>query len=190
MKNLVVKPGSFWRKLFPLVRKSRQWCCRYHDRTGSRLFISGGKISFLDAELVFPEDVGLIYSTRLFWYGPEAYETSTSRVIALLAGHSKLFLDIGSNIGIYSVYVGVKFPLVKTFAFEPVPVIWGKNRAFHRANHLPESTVLNNALSDSDGARTIYFPIFKTGLEEEQTATLNTVSWQAYEKKVETIEIQ
>lgn len=190
MRNIIVKPGSLWRKLFPLVQKTRQWSWKYYDRMGIRLVISGGKIHFLDAELEFPEQVGLNYSTPLFWNGPDAYESATSRTIALLAGHSKLFLDVGSNIGIYSVYAGLKFPQVKTFAFEPVPVIWEKNRAFHRVNNLPESIVQNTALSDRSGARTIYFPVFETGVEEEQTATLNAVSWQAHEKIVEAIQIQ
>jgi len=190
MKNIIIKTGSPLRKLFPLIRKLRGASWKFHDRTGLRFVVSGGPVAFLDTVLNFPEGVGLQYSTPLFWNGPEAYEAATSRTIALLAGRSKLFLDIGSNIGIYSVYAGVKFPAVKTFAFEPVPVIWKKNCAFHAANQLAETIVLNAALSDRDGLQKIFIPIFDTGLDEEQTATLNAISWQAHEKKVETIEIQ
>lgn len=190
MKNIIFKSGSPWRIFFSLVQKTRQWSYKYHDRVGRRFIISGGKIRFLDAELVFPEDVGLTYSTPLFWNGPDAYEAATSHAIALLVSRSKLFLDVGSNIGIYSVYAGVKFPEVKTFAFEPVPDIWRKNCAFHRANQLPGKNVLNTALSNRDGVQKIFIPIYDTGLDKEQTATLNAVSWQAHEKKVETFEIQ
>lgn len=190
MKNIIVKPGSLWRELLPLIRKWRGWAWKFHDRTGIRFVISGGKIQFMDAELEFPENVALIYTTPLFWNGPEAYEAPTSRTIALLAGKSKLFLDIGSNIGIYAVYVGVKFPQVKTIAFEPVPVIWEKNRAFHRANRLSDQVTRNIALSDRDSVQKLFLPVFDTGLEEEQTATLNEKSWQAHAEKVEAIEIQ
>ena len=190
MKNIIFKPGSPLRMLVPLLQKLRGWAGRFHGRTGVRFVISGGKTRFMDAEINFPEDVGLTYLTPLFWDGPEAYEAPTSRTIALLAGKSKLFLDIGSNIGIYAVYVGVKFPLVKTVAFEPVPAIWKKNRAFHGANRLADEAVLNVALSDRDGKQTLYLPIFSTGVEEEQTATLNEKSWQAHAEKVEAIEIQ
>ena len=72
MKNIVVILGSLWRKLFPLVQKKRQWSWRYYDRMGIRLDISGGKIRFLDAELEFPEQVGLNSSTPIFGTGPEA----------------------------------------------------------------------------------------------------------------------
>ncbi len=190
MKNIIAKPGSLWRELFPLIQKLRGWAWKFHDRTGIRFVVSGGKVRFMDAELEFPENVALTYTTPLFWHGPDAYEAPTSRTIALLAGKAKLFLDIGSNIGIYAVYVGVKFPAVKTFAFEPVPDIWKKNCTFHRANKLSETVVLNLALSDQDTVQKLFLPVFNTGIEEEQTATLNAQSWQAHEQKVETLEIQ
>ena len=190
MNNLIVKPGSLLRKTFPLLKKLRHWAQKFHARTGERFIISGGKISFMDAELVFPENVAMTYTTPLFWSGPDAYEAPTSRAIALLASRSKVFLDIGSNIGIYAVYVGVKFPAVKTFAFEPVPEIWKKNCEFHRANNLSDKITRNIALSDRDGAQKIFIPVFTTGVEEEQTATLNANSWQANAQKVEAVEIQ
>jgi FkbM family methyltransferase len=134
--------------------------------------------------------VALNYTTPLYWHGPEAYEPATSRTIALLAGRSKLFLDVGSNIGIYAVYVGVKFPQVEVIAFEPVPFICEKNRAFHRANRLPDHITKNLALSDHDGPQKIFIPVFDTNVDDEETATLNANSWQAHAEKVETVEIQ
>lgn len=190
MQNLIVKPGSWLRKTFPLLQKLRHGAKKFYDRTGERFILSGGTARFLDADLEFPENVALTYLTPLFWSGPDAYEAPTSRAIALLASHSKVFLDIGSNIGIYSVYVGVKFPAVKTFAFEPVPDIWKKNVAFHQANRLSEKIVQNLALSDRDGAQKIFLPVGTNCVEEEQTATLNDQSWQAHAEKVEAIEIR
>ena len=189
MKNLIVKPGSPLRILFPLVKKMRRWAQKFQARTGERLVVSGGKVLFMDAELMFPENVALTYATPLFWNGPEAYEAPTSRAIALLAGQSALFLDIGSNIGIYSVYVGVKFPKVKVFAFEPVPTIFEKNRAFHHANQLSDSVTQNLALSDRDGTQKLFLPVYASGLEEEQTATLDNASWQTQEAQVTAFEV-
>lgn len=190
MKDIFISPTSPLRSLFPLVRKMRHWAWKFHDRSAIRLVINGGRVRFLDAELEFPEQVGLHYSTPLFWSGPEAYEGPTSRTLALLASRSKLFLDIGSNIGIYAVYVGLKFPKVKTFAFEPVPSIWQKNRRFHQANQLADESVLNLALGDHEGRQDIFLPVYGTGWEEEQTATLRQDLWQTREAKVEKIEIQ
>ena len=165
MNNRIVKPGSPLRKFFPLIKKLRHWAKKFHDRSGERFVVSGGKISFMDAELVFPENVAMTYTTPLFWSGPDAYEAPTSRAIALLASRSNVFLDVGSNIGIYAVYVGVKFPATNVFAFEPVPDIWKKNCEFHRANNLSDKITRNIALSDRDGAQKIFIPIFTTGVE-------------------------
>jgi FkbM family methyltransferase len=189
VKNIIIKPGSPLRKLFPLVRKTRSWCWKYHDRAAIRLVISGGQIPFLDTTLNFPEGVGLNYSTPLFWNGSDVYEVATTRTIALLAGRAKVFLDVGSNIGIYAVYAGVKFPQVKTFAFEPVPDIWKKNQEFHRANHLPVENVFNLALSDVGGPKKIFLPVFANAVEEEQMATLLPEAWAQHDN-VREFEIQ
>ena len=77
-----------------------------------------------------------------------------------------------------------------TFAFEPVPSIWEKNRAFHRANGLSDKNVLNLALGESEGPQKLILPVYASGLEEEQTATLCQNSWQAQEEKVEELEIK
>jgi FkbM family methyltransferase len=190
MRNLFVKSGSPLRGFFPLVRKTRHWAWKYHDRMAQRLVISGGEVRFMDAVLSFPESVGLTYSTPLFWNGPEAYEGPTSRTLATLIGHSRSFLDVGSNIGIYTVYAGVRHPQVMTYAFEPVPHIWKKNCTFQRANRLSEKNVLNIALSDQVGVQTIFLPVYTAGLEEEQTATLRADSWQANEPVVEKFEVR
>jgi FkbM family methyltransferase len=190
MKEIFISPGSRLRSLLPFVKRTRQWAWKYYDRTGIRLVINGGKIRFMDAELQFPEAVGLHYATPLFWNGPEAYESATSRTIERLAAKANLFLDVGSNVGIYSVYVGVKFPHVKSVAFEPIPDIWEKNRLFHKANGLSENSVVNAALGDKEGRQDIFLPVYAYGWEEEQTATLRADLWQTREEHVEKIEIQ
>jgi FkbM family methyltransferase len=190
MKNIIIKPGSPWQKFSPLVQRLRCWAEKFHDRMGQRLVISGGRVRFMDADLAFPEGVAVSYSTPLFWNGPDAYESPTSRALALLASRANSFLDVGSNMGIYAVYVGVKFPQVAVFAFEPVPSIWEKNRRFHQANGLSDQRVLNLALSDRASRQTMVLPIGSGGLEEEQTATLRQDIWQGKDNQVTQFEIE
>lgn len=176
--------------VLPLVQKIRRAHGRFTERISQRMIISGGRIRFLDVNLNFPEEVAVLYSTPLFWEGPEAYELATSRTIAQLAGRSQVFFDIGSNMGLYAVYVGLTCRQTMTYAFEPVPDIWRKNCAFHQANQLPVKNVFQLALSDRDGAQKIFIPVFAGAAEVEQTATLRADSWQANHEKVETVEIQ
>jgi FkbM family methyltransferase len=190
MRDIFVKSNSILHRIFPFLQKTRAWARKYDNRVGRRFVISGGKVQFMDMELNFPEKVGLLYATPLFWNGPEAYEGPTSRAIATLIRPARLFLDIGSNIGIYAIYAALKYPQMKVFAFEPIRSIWEKNVAFHRANGLPTENALHLAVSDAEGVQTIFLPIAPNGLEEEQTATLCTDSWQTREPKVESEEIQ
>ena len=190
MKNIIVNLASPWRAGLPLLQKIRRGYARLTDRLGKKLVISGGRIGFLDTTLNFPEGVALLYSTGLYWGGPLAYEPATSRAIALLARHSRVFFDIGSNMGVYAVYAGVACPQTLTYAFEPVPHIWQKNCAFHAANQLPVKNVFPVALSDHDGSQNIFLPVFTGAVEVEQSATLRPDSWQANHEKVETVAIQ
>jgi FkbM family methyltransferase len=190
MKNIVVEPSSLWRSVFPLLRRFRNLCWKAHDRIARRFVVSGGDIPFMDAALQFPPGVAMAYATPLLWDGPDAYEAPTSRTLAALVARSRVFLDIGSNIGIYAVYAGVKHPAVTTYAFEPVPVIWEKNRKFHQANRLDDSRVLHIAVGDRAGVQQLILPIYDSGLEEEQTGTLQSDSWQAGETRVEKIDVQ
>jgi FkbM family methyltransferase len=189
MKNILIGSKSPWRPFLRLVQKSRRAAWKYYDRTGCRLVINGGKIQFLDASLSFPENVGVTYATPLFWNGPDAYEADTSRLIALLLGRAASFIDVGSNIGIYAVYAGVRHPQLPVYAFEPIPEIWRKNQAFHHANHLPVDRVFNLACGDSDRMQSIFFPQAQ-GLEEEQTATLRADSWQAASPAVRSVDVK
>lgn len=189
MRNIIVQPDSFWRISFPLLARIRAWAWKIYDRIALRFVVSGGEIEFMEARLRFPEGVALTYSTPLFWSGPDAYEAPTSRTLALLISRSRVFLDIGSNVGIYAVYAGVRFPEVTTYAFEPVPAIWRKNKAFHAANGLSDSRVMHLAIGDRNGPQQFLLPVYTTGVEEEQTGTLQSDSWQAAEANLERIEV-
>jgi FkbM family methyltransferase len=190
VKPIVINNDSVLRRLLPWVQKTRRGSWKYYDRTGIRLVINGGKIAFLDATLNFPENVGPDYATQLFWNGPDAYEADTSHVIASLLGNVRSFIDVGSNIGMYAVYAGVRHPEVLTYAFEPVPEIWQKNLAFHQANRLAVERVLNSALSDDNQPKQIFVPLYKNGLPDEQTPTLRPDSWQADSEGVRSFEIK
>jgi FkbM family methyltransferase len=190
MKPILIKSKSPLHHLLPFIHKTRRGAWKYFDRTGCRLMISGGRIQFLDVALTFPENVGLTYATSLFWNGPDVYEADTSRLIASLLGRVDSFIDVGSNIGIYAVYAGIRFPHLSVSAFEPIPEIWQKNVAFHHANNLPTDRVFNLACSDSNTSQRIFFPQPDHALEEEQTATLRPDSWQASSSNARCIDVK
>lgn len=71
------------------------------------------------------------------------------------------FFDCGSNIGLYSCFVGVHCPMVKKiYAFEPVPDTYRRLCRNLALNNIEQRCVaMNVALSDADGETEIaYFP--------------------------------
>lgn len=148
------------------------------DKLPNHFLISGGHVYCEGVRLRFPKDVGIPYTTNLFWHGQSGYEPTTTRILTELMRSARHFMDIGSNIGLYSVLAQKLFPSMRVDAFEAVPSIHHKNAQFHRANDLPTKSIVQKACSDQDGTSVIYLPLFDRAVEEEQTATLRTDSWQ------------
>src|SRR6266480_2560949 len=169
-------------------------CRSLLDKLPKHFLISGGEVPCEGVRLRFPKDVGISYATNLFWHGDIGYEPVTTRVLLAQMSGARHFIDIGSNIGFYSVLARKLFPALRVDAFEPVPSIYQKNLEFHRANGVSADGIWPKACSNENGTTTIYLPLFESAVEEDQTATLRSDSWQHQRKMrqeitVETIKI-
>ena len=82
-------------------------------------FVQATRVSlFLD-----PEDVRTASSIIL---SEGAYEPFISEIINSLSESSTNFVDVGANIGYYTISVAKKFPSIQIFAFEPNPIVYSK----------------------------------------------------------------
>jgi len=63
------------------------------------------------------------YGRALYWRGIAACEPETITVFLDQVRRARLFLDIGSHTGIYTLLACVRNPNLKVFAFEPVPEV-------------------------------------------------------------------
>ena len=126
----------------------------------------------------FPKDVGVSYASDCFWNHGAEFEPFTWRALKCLIGEACTFVDVGSNIGIYSVLARKVKPDLVVHSFEPVPSIFEKSVAFHQANGLSVSNLHNLALSNQRASTILYLPTVAS-FEEESTGTLRADSWQA-----------
>jgi FkbM family methyltransferase len=67
-----------------------------------------------------------------------------------------LILDCGSNIGLSVLYFKNRYPEARIIAFEPAPQTFELLKDNVETNKLRDITLVNKALSDSDGALTFY----------------------------------
>jgi FkbM family methyltransferase len=144
------------------------WIAR-QVRTKGKL--NGITIKYDTIEVKFPKDVGVGFSSSIFWKGDEGFEPHTWRVIRSLSKQADVFIDIGSNFGFYSVLVHKINPGIQSICFEPVAEIYQDNLKFHAHNNTLNYEVLNFAVSDAAGTDTIFLPK-GTSIKEVRSASL------------------
>jgi FkbM family methyltransferase len=135
--------------------------------------------------LCFPRSVGIGILSAISWHGTEGFEPHTWATLQLLIQRSGTFIDIGSNIGFYSVLAKRLAPQIDVLSFEPVPALCEQSRKFHRSNNVP-ANIYQVALSNTDGLAKLYQPIERE-CDETSASTLVTDSWQARKSHVELI---
>ncbi len=94
----------------------------------------------------------------VFWGGPRAFEPELVDVVRELAGSSRLFLDVGANLGYYSLLATAYNPALQVVAFEPVPDIFGYLEQNRDLNGRSTLTTERIALGASAGPVTFHAP--------------------------------
>src|SRR5215469_7338724 len=95
-------------------------------------------------------------SFQLFWVGMDYYEPFTRTVIEMLSGRAGVFIDVGANIGFFSLVAGVLNPRLKVVAFEPNPKMFALLLEHKRVNRLSNLTAEPLAVSNSDGTGQLF----------------------------------
>lgn len=92
-----------------------------------------------------------------------AYEPAETDMALRLIRSGSVFLDVGANIGWYSLNVAKAFPRVKVYAFEPAPTIFALLRKNIELNQLTNITPFALLLSDTHGPVNFFFAPHHTG---------------------------
>jgi FkbM family methyltransferase len=95
-------------------------------------------------------------SFQLFWRGTQFYEPITTLVLQELLRPGDTFLDVGANIGFYSLVLSLTRPDLRVVAFEPNPRIHALLKKNVSANQFRQITCEAAALSDCNGTATLH----------------------------------
>ena len=96
------------------------------------------------------------HETALFWHGVDGWEERVSlRYWALLCKRASVIVDVGANVGIYSLVAKAANPPATVCAFEPVPRFFQRLVANCERNAL-DVRCFEYALSDRDGEATLW----------------------------------
>ena len=127
-------------------------------------------------------------SFELFWHGTGYYEPITTLVAQELVRTADLFIDVGANVGFYSLVLSVSQPGLRVIAFEPNPKNFKLLEANARLNHCSHLACLAMAVSDMSGTAVLYLSPsdMSASLESEfdsatgATLKVTTTSLDAY----------
>jgi len=93
----------------------------------------------------------------LYWNGVEGFEFHAVKIFAHLAKESKCFLDVGSNLGYYSLLASaITNKRIQCFAFEPMPSAFEVLESNIKLNDFDNIHAYKLALSQSKGEATFY----------------------------------
>src|SRR2546423_13323743 len=90
---------------------------------------------------------------QLFWSGIDYYEPFTRLTVESLTASTDCLIDVGANVGLFSLVAGKLYPRVKVFAFEPNPEMFGYLSKHKLLNGLSNLVAEPMAVSDRDGER-------------------------------------
>ncbi|GAB5466493.1 MAG: hypothetical protein Kapaf2KO_19290 [Candidatus Kapaibacteriales bacterium] len=96
--------------------------------------------------LTYPEDIGL---EDLYYQ--KTHESGTTDILKFLINRDSNTLDIGANLGWYSIHCATISPNGKVHAFEPHPKIFNSLQKNIKLNKLQNIVLNQKAFSDSNG---------------------------------------
>jgi FkbM family methyltransferase len=129
------------------------------------------EVNFYGHKIYFPKNIGGSILNALYWK-KNGFEPEIGYLMNLLAKKNDVFIDVGTNIGIYSVLVQKSNPNIKTLCIEPIKELVKKSRVFQNANNTTNYELFEVALSDSTGETEIFVP----ALDEFQETTTASLS--------------
>ncbi len=98
-------------------------------------------------------------SRMVFWGGIKGFEYGSVRVFMEMIRNASIFLDIGANIGYYSILAAKCNPHIKILAFEPFPdAITAFERNINK-NQIQDIDIVGYALSNKEGKTDFYYRV-------------------------------
>jgi FkbM family methyltransferase len=107
-----------------------------------------------DHDLVMHIDLSQHIESQIFWRG--AYSSDQLVVVDELLGHEDVFVDIGANVGEFTLFAAKRNRNGRVYSFEPAKINFGRlssNVTMNGFNHVHLAKV---ALADNEGEMEIY----------------------------------
>ena len=112
-------------------------------------------------------------TTPLEAFNFDIYESDDANLIFNIGENNQVIIDIGANIGWYSIHLAQKFQQSKIYAFEPIPDTYNQLISNAKLNNLNNVVFNNIALSDNDGETNFYYNPHQKGASSIKNIIVN-----------------
>jgi FkbM family methyltransferase len=160
--------------LYFILRPIIHVSSRLSNQIKRKVKINGKVIQYFNHKIKFPKNVGINFSSQVFWNGSNQVEPNTVKCISILLKGGDIFLDIGSNFGIYALIAKRINPEIQVFAFEPLPNLQVDNKLFLKLNGITNYELIKYAISDTDGEADFYVPDSYISASEISSSSLQS----------------
>lgn len=139
----------------PLLYAPSEWRVKFRDKFAPRWRL---RLRMTDGDLPF--DTADIVASRLRRGDFERGELS---LLTELLPFCNGFIDVGANLGLYTLLAARRMPRGHVFAFEASAIEYDKLSWTVRENHLTNVTAVHCAVSDEEGEATIHESLLGAG---------------------------
>lgn len=152
--------GELWAKLRDRHRLIGEHAALIAGTEIAELAVSGeGLIVRLDNGLAFHVDPDAVREAPNIILAQGSYEAFEKRLLLELARDARVVLDVGANIGWYSLHIAAQEPDATIHAFEPVPTTFAKLSANIALNGMGARVIAaSHGLSDKPGSCEMFLP--------------------------------
>lgn len=141
--------------------------------TDDQVVLTSRKTPYHPGGLKFIADILDKRNVPLETFNFDHYEKEDSEMIFKLIDSKSHVIDIGANIGWYTVHMASMLKDGSIHCFEPIPETHRKLKANIAINHLDRITVNNIALSEKKQVLTFYFDPNQSGSSSSKNITEN-----------------
>ncbi len=114
-----------------------------------------------------------LISNQIFWHGWSHYEPDTMPLFFRLASRSHVTIDVGANIGIFTLLAAHANPEGFVYSFEPFPPVYNRLRRNVELNQLSNVWCAAMAVGDAVGSEDFYYD---TSTEIPDTSSISLES--------------
>ncbi len=187
---------KFRKVLLMPVAKALIKACRFFPslRPGfSRIGITPRYFGTLPVRIPIPESYAELLmsgaddndlSFQLFWQGIDYYEPFSRTAIEMLTASRPLFIDVGANIGFFSLVASKLNPKLQVIAFEPNPKMYSLLSEHKHLNKLSNLTVEQVALSDHDGEARLFLS------KSDMSASLTSGFQESFSPATDSVQVK